>query len=134
MREPIVIEFSELQSFFKADNNVIFATVFGSSKGGVVAPGSDLDIAVLFRDPPRPGDEYLDYYLRLCAVVPAIEVVDLVNLNTAGPILAFEAVSGRMICKNDPGQTATFYSLVCREYEDVIGNLDHQRWLRTQAA
>jgi len=134
MPKPIVIMFAELESFFKTDSNVIFASVFGSSKGGVVAPGSDLDIAVLFRDPPRPGDGYLGYYLRLCDVVPAIEVVDLVNLNTACTILAFEAMSGRIICKNDPGKTAAFYSLVCREYEDVIGNLDHQRWLRTQAA
>lgn len=134
MSEPVVIAFADLERFFKADSNVIFATIFGSSKGGVVAAGSDLDIAVLFRDPLRPGDEYLDYYLRLCAVLPSVDVMDLVNLNTAGTILAFEAVSGRIICKNDPGQTAAYYSLVCREYEDVIGNLDHQRWLRTQAA
>jgi len=134
MPESIAISFPELEAFFESDNNVIFATVFGSSKGGMVAPGSDLDIAVLFRDPPRPGDEYLDYYFHLCAAIPAIEVVDMVNLNAANPILAFEALSGRMLCKNDPGQTAAFYSLVCREYEDVMGNLEHQRWLRSQAA
>jgi predicted nucleotidyltransferase len=134
MVESVHIAFTELEAFFRADDNVVFAVVFGSSASGVVAPGSDLDVAVRFRTPPAPGKEYLDYYLRLCAAVPAVEAVDLVNLNTAGPILAFEALRGRMIRKNDPEETAAFFSLVCREYEDVMGDLAHQRWLRGQAA
>lgn len=35
---------------------------------------------------------------------------------------------------NDAEHAAGFVSLVCREYEAVMGNLAHQRWLRTQAA
>ena len=134
MNEPVSIDFTALEGFFRADNNVICASVFGSSQKGWVSPGSDLDIAVLFRDPPFPGAACLDYYLRLCSVVSTIEVVDFVNLNVANTILAFESVRGRWICKNDVEKTADFVSLVCREYEDVMGNLEHQRWLRTQAA
>lgn len=134
MNEPVPDIFVALEGFFRADDNVIGASIFGSSQKGWVSPGSDLDIAVLFRDLPSPSAAYLDYYLRLCSVVPTVDVVDFVNLNTANTILAFEAVRGRWICKNDSERTAAFVSLVCREYEDVMGNLEHQRWLRTQAA
>ena len=134
MTEPMRVDFPALEAFFQADGNLIFATVFGSARDGMIAPGSDLDVAALSRIPLRPGAEYLDYYLRLCAVVPTIESVGFVNLNTANTILAFEALRGRLICKNDPEATASFTSLVCREYEDVMGHLAHQRWLCTQAA
>ena len=134
MNEPVSDIFVALEGFFRADNNVVCASVFGSSQKGWVSPGSDLDIAVLFRNPPLPGAAYIDYYLSLCSAVPTVEAVDFVNLNIAGTILAFEAVRGRWICKNDVERTADFVSLVCREYEDVMGNLEHQRWLRTQAA
>ena len=132
MNEPVSIDFTALEGFFRADNNVICASVFGSSQKGWVSPGSDLDIAVLFRD--EPFDLKRVKGLRLCSVVSTIEVVDFVNLNVANTILAFESVRGRWICKNDVEKTADFVSLVCREYEDVMGNLEHQRWLRTQAA
>jgi len=56
-----------------------------------------------------------------------VEKVDLVVLNQADPILAFEAISGRFLCKNDQDQTAAFFSLVCREYEDVMANMEDQR-------
>jgi predicted nucleotidyltransferase len=134
MRDTVQVDFAALGAFFRADDNVVLAMVFGSAAGGTVAPGSDLDIAVLFRNPPAPGATYLDFYLRLCAAIPAVEDVDLVNLNRANTILAFEALRGRVIRKNDAERVAEYVSLVCREYEDVMGNLEHQRWLRTQAA
>jgi len=134
MADFVSVDFAALEAFFASDSNVIFATIFGSAQGGRIASGSDLDIAALFNTPPRPGPDYLDYYLRLCNAVPNVAAVDLVNLNAAEPILAFEAIRGRLVCKNDAGRTADFVSLVCREYEDVMGNLAHQRWLRTQAA
>ena len=46
------------------------------------------------------------------------DVIDLVDLHDANPILGFEALSGRFLCKNDPGMTVAFTSLVSREHED----------------
>jgi predicted nucleotidyltransferase len=134
MNKPIDVDLQALETFFRQDPNVVLAVLFGSSANGTVKMGSDLDVAILFHQPPPPGSVYLDYYLKLCDAIPAIEVVDLVNLNTANPILAFEALSGRIVCKNDPEAAAAFTSLVCREYEDAMGNLAHQMKLRTQAA
>ncbi len=107
------------------------AVLFGSSVDGTVNPGSDIDVAVLFDNPPDSGEQKLDYYTRLCDAAD-LDTVDMVILNEANPILAFEALSGKVICKNDVDRASEFQSLVCREYEDVIGNLEHQRQLGRQ--
>ena len=127
MSNPVTVDFEGLADFFQTDANVIMAVVFGSSRDGVVQPGSDLDIGVLFRYAPPAGSAFLDYYSRLCDLIPEVEAVDLVTLNHANTILAFEALKGRVLQKNDAAAAAEFFSLVCREYEDVMGNLDHQR-------
>ena len=134
MSKKEAVNIEKLKIFFEKDPNVVFANLFGSSANGIVSQGSDLDIAVLFKDPPSPGKEYLNYYYKLCDVIPEVEVVDFVNLNEANVILAFEALKGTTLCKNDPYKTAGFFSLVCREYEDVMGNLEHQKRLRKEAS
>jgi hypothetical protein len=63
-----------------------------------------------------------------------VERIDLVVLNADNPILAFEAISGRFLCKNDLEKTAAFFSLVCREYEDVMANLEDQQKMRRHVA
>lgn len=125
--ELVKVDFERLAAFFRSDSNVVCATVFGSSADGTVAPGSDLDVAVLFHATPAAGEATLRYYTRLCDAVPEVECVDFVNLNRANPILAFEALRGRICCKNDPDVTAAFTSLVCREYEDINGYLAYLR-------
>lgn len=125
--DPQYFDVDRLADFFRSDSNVACATVFGSSADGTVALGSDLDVAVLFREPPAAGEPILRYYTQLCDAAPGVERVDFVNLNQANPILAFEALRGRMLCKNDPENTAEFTSLICREYEDIIGYLHYLR-------
>jgi len=117
--------------YFRNDSNVVFAVIFGSSKDGIIKHGSDLDIGVYFHDPPKGIDEF-DYYCKLSSIDNRIERIDFVNLNRANTILAFEAIKGEFICKNDPEQTAGFFSLVCREYEDVISSIEYQYSLREE--
>lgn len=134
MSNPVTVDLDVLADFFRTDANVILAVVFGSSRDGVVQPGSDLDIGVLFRNASPTGSAFLDYYTRLCDLIPEVEVVDLVTLNHANTILAFEALKGRVVQKNDAAAAAGFFSRVCREYEDVMGHLAHQRRLREAVA
>jgi len=122
------VDLAHLSDCLAQDRRVVAATVFGSARDGLVRPGSDLDLAILFHEPLAP-EEFLQFYADLCDLVPGVERVDLVRLNRADPILAFEAISGRFLCKNDPERAAAFFSLVCREYEDVMGNLEHQQRL-----
>lgn len=125
--DPVTVDFDRLAAFFRSDSNVACATVFGSAADGTVAPGSDLDIAVLFREPPAAGEATLRYYSSLCDAVPEVDRVDFISLNQANTILAFEVLRGRMCCKNDPGATAAFTSLACLEYEDITGYLAYLR-------
>jgi len=120
------VDLQLLARFLSGDPRIVTATVFGSAQNGTVQPGSDLDIGLLF--PERlSGDAFLAFYSELCEAVPDIEVIDVVSLNDANPILAFEAINGRFLVKNDMEKAAEFVSLVCREYEDVMVNLERQR-------
>jgi len=127
-KECANVNLDDLSAYFSRDSRVAAATVFGSAQDGIVRPGSDLDLGVLFTEALN-SDEYLEFYTELCEEVPSVENLDLVSLNEADPILAFEAINGRFLCKNDLEKAADFVSLVSREYEDVMGNLEHQRRL-----
>jgi len=51
--------------------------------------------------------------------------VDLVDLNRASSILAFEALCGRRLVVRDPDAVATFSSRVARQYEDDLLHASH---------
>ena len=101
------LDFSGLTAFFRHDPNVVCAYVFGSAKNGVVKDGSDLDLAVLLRVPPRDSREEFAYYSKVCdAAKELADRIDLVILNRANPILAFEGLHGLRLCNNDPEESA----------------------------
>ena len=92
-----------------------FALLFGSAKGGTVAPEGDLDIAVYLSD---------SSYQTIARILEVTDTMipgantDIAILNSAGPILRFEALNGRLLFAVDMDQYAGFFSLTCREYED----------------
>ncbi|MHB8762728.1 MAG: type VII toxin-antitoxin system MntA family adenylyltransferase antitoxin [Deferrisomatales bacterium] len=100
------------------DARVAAAWVFGSAQEGLVRPGSDLDLAVLFFLAPSL-DDCADLRAALQEAL-RFEDVDLLVLNRASPVVAFEAVSGRRICCKDEEVCAAFVSLAAREYEDEM--------------
>jgi len=75
---------------------------------------------------------FYQLYSKICDLYPDLECIDITNLGNADPILAIEALSGRMIINNNRDKTAALASLASREYEDVIANLEYQYSL-TQA-
>lgn len=100
---------------------ILFAFLFGSSKEGILRPGSDIDIAV-----------YLEKKVSIMTLIPRIidmieslagSTCDLTILNTAGPLIAFEALRGKLLFVRNESMDvyADFYSLTCRLSED-------QRW------
>ena len=61
-----------------------------------------------------------------------IEKIDIVILNTANPILAFEALSGKMLTCQNREEYETFFSLTCRLYEDEMMRIDkHLSYVNT---
>ena len=100
---------------------ILFAFLFGSSKEGILRPGSDIDIAV-----------YLEKKVSIMTLIPRIidrlesltgSTCDLTILNATGPLIAFEALRGKLLFVRNESMDvyADFYSLTCRLSED-------QRW------
>jgi len=115
------LDLTELGRFLSTRRDVVFAVVFGSAQDGTVLPGSDLDLGICFD--PRPGPDALVTLLTEIADLLPFDGIDLTDLTTADPILAFEAISGRFLCRNSPEGTAEAYSRICREYEDAMALL-----------
>jgi predicted nucleotidyltransferase len=112
------IDWSRTETVWATAPGVIAAWVFGSAQRGLVNPGSDIDIGVLFAAKPSL-DEQLDLATHLQQALPVAEV-DLVVLNEANPILCFEAISGRLLFCRDAGRRAAFASLTAHEYQDAM--------------
>ena len=94
------------------------AWLFGSHARGQARPDSDVDIAILVTE-PLSTDELIRLSSKL-SWETSQDRVDLVVLNEAPPILAFEAISGiNLLCQDETAQ-AEFASLTCRLYEEDI--------------
>jgi predicted nucleotidyltransferase len=105
-----------IEQLLAANPNVVAAWLFGSAQGGEIQAGGDLDIGVLFRAMPAPG-EWADLRADLQQALQ-FEEIDLLILNRANSILRFEAISGRALFCRDLARRAEFASLTSREYED----------------
>lgn len=109
---------------------IVGAWLFGSAQDGELRPGSDLDIGVLFD--AKPGLDTLAECRARLQLATGVEDVDLVPLNTASPLLRFEALCGRRLVCVDPSRCAEFASLTAREYEDEMEFC--KRWITGPAA
>jgi predicted nucleotidyltransferase len=114
---------NKLAAYLQSRSDVICSVVFGSAQNGLIKEGSDLDLGVYFTQRPQ-GESYIQFLVE-AANAAEFDVIDLVDLKTADPILAFEALSGTFLANIDPDKTAALTSLVCREYEDVMFRLNH---------
>jgi predicted nucleotidyltransferase len=98
------------------DPRVVLAVIFGSARNGTVRPGSDVDIGVLL-SPAMTPSEFFRFYVEMTAKLKGIPELDLIDLNHAGSVLAFEALCGRRLFARDKEAVAAFSSRVAREYE-----------------
>ncbi len=110
------LDLQKLGNTFAQDPRVILAVLFGSSKDGVVHAGSDVDIGVLLSPALAPPD-FFQFYLDISAKLPSIADLDLVDLNHANSVLAFEALCGKRLFIRDPAAVASFSSEIARQYE-----------------
>jgi predicted nucleotidyltransferase len=113
----MTLDLDALAAVFAADPRVVLAVLFGSAKGGTVRPGSDVDIGVLLAPALTPL-AFFGFYVETTVRLSAIPELDLVDLNQANSILAFEALCGRRLFVRDDDRVAAFSSLVARQYED----------------
>ncbi len=124
-------EFSiaSLQVALKQHDKIAFALLFGSSKDGrLIKDNADIDIALYLSD--KPSADMLAEIVGLCQDAIKYDAIDLVVLNDADPILAFEALSGSLLVCNNEEAYLRFFSLTCRQYEDEMLRIERSRSYR----
>ena len=92
------------------------AYVFGSTARGTTQLNSDLDVAVLFDTVPEPRE--LDR-LTEALEIAAGRRADLVILNAAPPLLAHEAIDGRLVLCRDEDERVSFETRTLSLYMDT---------------
>lgn len=100
--------------------DIAFAYLFGSSQDGVVKSGSDVDVAIYYT-----GNDLFARFGVEAQVEKAIGCdvpVDVVMLQKADPVLAFEALKGKLLFLRNENmeEYADFYTRTCRLYEDEM--------------
>ncbi len=105
-----------------------FAFIFGSAQDGIIRNNSDIDIAVYFNKNVHVSSDLLIKIISIIENEIHDAECDITVLNTADPILRFEAIKGRLLfCKEDKfDEYLDFFSLTCREYESQIADFERQ--------
>ncbi len=121
-----------LQNALRQHNKIGFALLFGSSQEGcLIKDTADIDIAVYLSAQPTPA--MLAEIVGLCQDALQYEHIDLVVLNTCDSILAFEALSGRLLVCNNEEAYLSFFSRTCRQYEDEMFRIERSLSYRRAA-
>ncbi len=107
--------------------DILFAFLFGSSQKGTILPGSDIDLA-LYIGKTAEKIELLPRIIELTESAFPGNTCDITFLNTAGPMVAFEALRGtKLFIREESMDIYTdFYSLTCRLFEDHICRMKKQ--------
>jgi predicted nucleotidyltransferase len=115
------IDWEHLAAILGNIEPIEFAMVFGSARDGIVHAGSDLDVAVSLRGAEAQS---IDLLLEIVGKVEdALGVTcDLTVLNTAGPVLRHETLTGRILFVRPDREEAfaEFYVRTSAEYEDLM--------------
>jgi predicted nucleotidyltransferase len=91
--------------------------LYGSEAQGTAKPGSDVDLAALFRHRTEPLDVF-DARTRLEEILH--RDVDLVDLDQASPVLGMQVLKhGTLLVDRNPGRRHTAFSRILGLYEDV---------------
>ncbi len=108
-----------LQAAFQLDERIAVVYLFGSFVQERMTVESDLDVAILFRSGSVPGPmDLVDLSNRLSALT-SLEV-DVLCLNTAGPIVAMQVLrKGLKIIERDPRRSVEFFAETVGRYSDI---------------
>lgn len=107
---------SRLRAFFNEESNVKLAFLIGSFAKGTAMEDSDVDVAVLFGSRPDMED-VLELTERLSLLLK--RDVDLVVLDTAGPIIKMQALKTGILLRAAEGAYEDFFVATINEYDDL---------------
>lgn len=108
---------SRLEPVLRRHPSVLLAYVFGSAARGDTHAGSDLDLAVLLTDTSLTA--YRSLWADIHDVL-APQPFDLVTLNGADPVLAFEVISeGKVLHSRSDEELNDFERKTWHRYQDT---------------
>lgn len=110
-----------LVPLLEQDRGIELAYLFGSYARNAANALSDVDVALLLA-PSVSHDQYLDYRLRYFSTISELihdDRVDVVVLNGKPPLLAHEAIKGRLLFERSPEARVAFVVDVQRRYLDL---------------
>jgi len=114
-RKRIEEKIRKLRELFARNLKVTVAYFFGSQARGEITPLSDIDIAVLVKE-PLSLDEKADL---IGEIISSLETdnIDFVMLNDVSSVsLKFEVINGRVLYSADEGKRVDFETKVMGEY------------------
>ena len=125
----------QLTSLFDA-SDVVLAYLFGSEAKGTTNRESDIDIAVLLFDQiPKAeyGQRAVDLNTELIGIFQR-DAIDVVLLNNAPPLLAFEVVRHGVVIYDPDQRYVSFYIDTFNRYVDTqpLRDLQWQYYLKRQ--
>ena len=112
-----------LKSLGRARGEITAVYLFGSQVSGKAGPLSDVDVAVLLDESRVPARRF--FKLRLDLMAEAAHAcrrddVDVILLNEAAPLLAYEAVrGGELLYERDHSARVSFEARVVQQYLDL---------------
>ena len=113
---------------------VRLAYLFGSEAQRQTTPLSDVDVAI-YLDEPDPVQRSKVYSSMLFDLTRALGngEVDLVFLNDAPPLFAYQIITGRLLYSADEEERVTFEAHTLREYfDEVVWERARHRLLRAR--
>jgi len=110
----------ELTHYFSSKDNVILAYLFGSTVRGDTGKLSDVDIGVMLDENLSKKDRF-DLELKLTGEIAILiknNKIDLVVLNEAPLLLAYNIIKSGIILKSDETQRVKFETKILSMYMD----------------
>ncbi|MDP2753689.1 MAG: nucleotidyltransferase domain-containing protein [Nitrospirota bacterium] len=116
-----MIDIEKLKDLFRDYPYIASAHLFGSQASGKIGPMSDVDIAVLLKE-PYPRGRYLIHkmdYLAFRIEEVLKKEVDIVEMNRQGLIFQYNILrTGKLIYDADPSFRANYVSRLISAYCD----------------
>jgi predicted nucleotidyltransferase len=119
----------QLKNYFRTDHRGAVAVyLFGSTARGTDSPGSDIDIGVLYREPPPRSLDAPSLTLKGDIEAMLHRTVDIVVLNHASPDLCHRVFrDGILVLDRDRAFRIRFEVKMRNEYLDLLPVLRRYR-------
>ncbi len=116
------MQYEKLEEYFKGQDDIQCAILFGSVALGKTTPMSDIDIGVYFDnvvDKLIASDRQIDITCKIMSLYH-INRVDVIILNFADPFLRFQVVkTGRLIYAKDKKEFYKFKAVSFGRYQEI---------------